>query len=140
MLVNKPEYMQASGISTPPPPPRKYTKKMFENVRKRQTKIEEYEKHQKQENLIWSSGQMQFKSSSYEYKFEMKNFFRSPLGTNWLKNIRKTNATSKPFEKTLEQISSEQSRDVTSAPVISKGREIKIDFLSIRYGSNVLMI
>ncbi len=42
-----------------------------------------------------------------------------------------------PAKADPEQISSEQSRDVTSAPVISKGREIKIDFLSSHYGTTL---
>ena len=38
-----------------------------------------------------------------------------------------------PTKAGSEQISPEQSRDVTSALVISKGKEIKVDFLSSRY-------
>ncbi len=53
---------------------------------------------------------------------------------------RKSWYGSGPAKAGPEQISLEQSRDVTSALVVSKGKEIKIDFLSSRYGSDVLRV
>jgi hypothetical protein len=48
-------------------------------------------------------------------------------------DYRKSSYRSGPAKAGPEQISSEKSRDVTSALVISKGNEIKIDFLSSRF-------
>ena len=79
------------NLDTPPPLEniRKQCSKIHENARKT---YEKYEKNQKQENLIWSSGQMQSKSSSNENKFEMQKFLSKSLAydTNLFENVRKT--------------------------------------------------